>query len=167
MSIIPSDSLRISFHEMIWNVSKRSGISGKRSALQSYRTKFALDQTIVKSASISSNAYKIMRSDSGEATTPDNHPFAGRNTGRGPDFWNLDLRLSHTFKLREPVAFQVTAEAFNLMNRENFASVNNTVGAISGPFNLTGRADRSPSEPLGFTSVVGQRRIQLGARLFF
>jgi len=100
-------------------------------------------------------------------STTDRPPFAGRNTGRGPDFWNLDLRLSHTFRLREPVALQITAEAFNLTNRQNFAGVNNTVGAISGPFNLTGRADRSPSEPLGFTSVVGQRRIQLGARLSF
>jgi len=100
-------------------------------------------------------------------STTDRPPFAGRNTGRGPDFWNLDLRISHRFTIREPVSLQVTAEAFNLTNRENFASVNNTVGAISGPFNLTGRADRSPSEPLGFTSVVGQRRIQLGARLFF
>ena len=45
---------------------------------------------------------------------------------------NLDLRLSRRFTIREPIALQVTAEAFNLTNRENFASVNNTVGAISG-----------------------------------
>ena len=71
--------------------------------------------------------------------TTDRPLFAGRNTGRGPDFWNLDLRLSRRFRLHEAIAVQVTAEAFNLTNRENFASVNNTVGAISGPFNLTGR----------------------------
>ncbi len=77
----------------------------------------------------------------------------------------MDLRAGRKFRLTEAMGLQVSAEAFNLLNRENFASVNNTVGVISGPFNLQGRADRTPSQPLGFTSVVGQRRMQLGLRL--
>ena len=100
-------------------------------------------------------------------STTDRPPFAGRNTGRGPDLWSVDLRVGRKFRIREPLSVQFTAEAFNLLNRVNFASVNNTVGAIGGPFDLTGRRDRLPSQPLGFTSVAGQRRIQLGVRLLF
>jgi hypothetical protein len=58
-------------------------------------------------------------------------------------------------------------EAFNLFNRLNFASINNTVGVIAPPFNMTGLRDRRPSEPLGFTSAFSPRRIQLGFRLSF
>jgi hypothetical protein len=100
-------------------------------------------------------------------STTDRPPFAGRNTGIGPNFYTLDLRLAWRTRMREPVALQLSGEAFNLFNRENFGSINNTVGVINGPFNLTGRLDRRPSEPLGFTSVVGQRRIQLGIKLIF
>jgi hypothetical protein len=59
------------------------------------------------------------------------------------------------------------AEAFNLFNRMNFRSVNNTVGVIAPPFDLKGRRDVSPSQPLGFTSAFDPRQIQLGARLTF
>jgi hypothetical protein len=58
-------------------------------------------------------------------------------------------------------------DVFNLFNRLNFRGVNNTVGNISGPFNLEGRKELSPSQPLGFTSAFDPRRIQLGLRLTF
>ncbi len=100
-------------------------------------------------------------------STTDRPPGDGRNTGRGPDFFTVDLRASRTFRVREGMGLQFSAEALNLLNRENFASVNNTVGLISGPFDVQGRSDRTASQPLGFTSVVGQRRLQLGFRLTF
>ena len=59
------------------------------------------------------------------------------------------------------------AEGFNLLNHLNFATVNNVVGNIPGPFNLHGRDDRTPSQPLGFTSAFDSRRIQLGVRFSF
>ena len=58
-------------------------------------------------------------------------------------------------------------EAFNLFNHLNYATVNNTVGPISGPFNLDGRHDRTPSQPLGFTSAFDPRRVQLSVRFSF
>jgi hypothetical protein len=58
-------------------------------------------------------------------------------------------------------------EVFNLFNKLNYSSVNNVVGNISGPFDLRGRHDRRPSQPLGFTSAFDPRRIQLGLRLTF
>jgi hypothetical protein len=92
---------------------------------------------------------------------------AGRNTGRGPSFWSVDLRLGREFTLTEGVNIELLAEAFNLFNRLNFASVNNVVGMLAPPFDVTGRHDRLPTEPLGFTSCFDPRRIQLGVRLRF
>jgi hypothetical protein len=101
-------------------------------------------------------------------STSDRPPFAGRNTGRGPDFWTFDLRLDRRIGLRsERRSIELMFEAFNLFNRLNFSSVNNTVGIIPPPFDLTGRPDRRPSESLGFTSAFAPRRIQLGFRLNF
>ncbi len=111
-------------------------------------------------------------------STNDRPIGAGRNTGRGPNFVDFDMRLSRTFKLGEKAGLQLVAEGFNLINRTNFASVNNVVGpdfgrplaaggAGSMTFNVTGTSALSPSAPLGFTSVFPKRELQLGLRLSF
>ncbi len=99
----------------------------------------------------------------------DRPPFAGRNTGIGPNFWTFDLRVGRKFPLgSESRALELMAEGFNLFNRLNFASINNSgLGAMPPPFNVHGRSDRTPSQPLGFTSAYDPRRIQLGVRLTF
>jgi len=99
--------------------------------------------------------------------TTDRPFLAGRNTGIGPTFWTFDARLSRSFRFGDATRLDLMFEAFNLFNRLNYASVNNVVGNISGPFRVTGRDDRTPSEPLGFTSVFDPRRIQLGLRMTF
>ena len=94
--------------------------------------------------------------------------FAGRNTGIGPNFWTLDLRLSRSIRLDDEArAIEVMVEGFNLFNRLNFASINNTVGDMPPPFNVSGRRELTPSQPLGFTSAYEARKIQLGARFKF
>jgi len=66
------------------------------------------------------------------------------------------------------MSLDLTVEAFNLFNRLNFASVNNTVGpSFPTTENVRGRADVGPSTPLGFTSAFDPRRIQLGAKFRF
>ena len=99
--------------------------------------------------------------------TTDRPFFAGRNTGIGPSFWTFDTRLSRRFGLGESRSLELMAEAFNLFNHLNYSSVNNVVGNISGPFNLHGRDDRGPNDPLGFTAAYDPRRIQLGVRFAF
>jgi hypothetical protein len=100
--------------------------------------------------------------------TTDRPPYAGRNTGIGPDYWTFDMRLERGFSLRERLRADFTFEAFNLFNRLNYRSVNNVVSAgFTGPFNVTGRDDRTPAQPLGFTAAFDPRRIQLGFRLSF
>jgi hypothetical protein len=93
--------------------------------------------------------------------------FAGRNTGIGPNFWTFDLRLSRSIRLTEEDSVELMVEGFNLLNRLNFAGINNTVGDMSPPFTVSGRRDLSPSQPLGFTSAYEARKIQLGARFMF
>jgi hypothetical protein len=100
-------------------------------------------------------------------STTDRPVFAGRNTGIGPAFYTFDLRVGRKFALTEKASVELLAEGFNLANHLNFASVNNTVGNLEPPFRVTGRSDRTPSQPLGFTSAFEARRIQLGVRFRF
>ena len=100
-------------------------------------------------------------------STTDRPAFAGRNTGRGPNFWTVDLRLTRRVQLDDRFELELMGEAFNLFNRLNYRSVNNTVGNISGPFDLKGIEGVSPSTPLGFTSAFEARRVQLGVRFTF
>jgi hypothetical protein len=95
--------------------------------------------------------------------------FAGRNTGIGPDFWTLDTRLARRIELGAEDRFlELTFEAFNLFNRLNFSSVNNTVGpSFAPPYDVKAREDLGPSQPLAYTSAFEARRIQLGIRLTF
>jgi Carboxypeptidase regulatory-like domain len=100
-------------------------------------------------------------------STTDRPALAGRNTGIGPDFWTLDVRLTRNISLGERAKAELMVEAFNLFNRLNFRSVNNAVGNIAPPFNVHGRKDLGPSDPLGFTSAFDARQLQLGVRLSF
>jgi hypothetical protein len=100
-------------------------------------------------------------------STNDRPAGAGRNTGLGPNYFDVDLRLARRIKLNERAALQLIAEGFNIFNRTNFGSVNNVVGNIAGPFNLRGTSSRSPSQSLGFTSALPKRQFQLGLRLTF
>jgi hypothetical protein len=102
-------------------------------------------------------------------STTDRPAFAGRNTGKGPSFSTFDLRVGRTVYLgSETRSLQLTFESFNLFNRLNFASVNNTVGAgFAGPFDVAANEDLGPSSPLGYTSAFEARRIQIGVRFNF
>ncbi len=100
--------------------------------------------------------------------TNDRPPGDGRNTGLGPNFTELDLRISRAFNITEKASLMFTAEAFNLANHTNYSSVNNVVGpAFAPPFNVSGSASLFPNQPLAFTSAFPARQIQLGVRLTF
>jgi Carboxypeptidase regulatory-like domain len=124
----------------------------------------------------------------GDNHTTNERPIgAGRDTGLGPDYTNLDMRLSWTHRVTEKTKVQLTAEGFNVANHTNFASVNNVVSPLFGlilpggaacpvagtcatgntTFHVHGSAALSPSTPLGFTSDFPKREIQLGLRFIF
>ena len=54
---------------------------------------------------------------------------AGRNTLRGPDFFDVDASVFKNFPLTEKFRLQFRAEAFNIENRPNFNNPNSTVSA--------------------------------------
>ncbi len=119
----------------------------------------------------------------GDGHTTNERPIgAPRDSGLGPDLIDADMRLTWKYKLSERMNLQFTAEAFNIANRTNFASVNNEVGPLFGfqpgftTFNvhgirpgsaLPGGGVATPSTPLAFTSDLPKREFQLGARLVF
>ncbi len=111
-------------------------------------------------------------------STNDRPVGAGRNTGLGPDFMSLDMRITRRFKMTERTDLQLIAEGFNLMNRTNFASVNNIVGPSFGlpasagglgftSFNVHGSVEPVVNAPLAFTSAFPARQMQLGVRVGF
>ena len=106
----------------------------------------------------------------GDRHTDTHRPWGlGRNAGKGPDFFSVDMRLTRTIPLSETVNLQVIGEAFNLLNRTNFKTVNGVVGNASIedlPANLVGR--RGPvTEPLSFASAFDPRQFQFTLRLTF
>jgi hypothetical protein len=109
--------------------------------------------------------------------------FEGRNNGIGADYVSWDLRISKSLILNDKgMRVDVIGQAQNLLNRTNFAAVNNNFPAdpnfplpgggtlASGPYNLQGFAPNSVSQlsqPLAFNSAYPAREITLAVRLAF
>lgn len=107
----------------------------------------------------------------------------GRNNGRGPHFFDWDMRVSKTLPISEGrQSLQLVAQAENILNHTNFAGVNGNFPANpdyplshggtleNGPYNLNGFAPNSVSqlsEPLSFTSAYPARQISLALRWAF
>jgi hypothetical protein len=86
--------------------------------------------------------------------------FIGRNSGTGPDFFSLSVRVSRAFALGRNVRLDALVEAFNLTDRVNVVTVNSNFG--------TGAYPTNPSPTFGQVLAVGDpRAFQLGARLRF
>ena len=107
----------------------------------------------------------------------DRHPTThrpwgvGRDVGRRPGYFTFDVRLARRFGFgsdgRRNLAF--TGEAFNLLNRTNFLSVNNVVGSLTLaelPNPIVGHAG-NPTDPLAFTSAFEPRQLQFGLKVKF
>jgi hypothetical protein len=109
----------------------------------------------------------------GDGYVTNDRPFpAGRNIGQGPKLVSVDLRLSRRFGFgvdgKRNVEF--IAEGFNLINRTNFRTVNNTVGNVpfgSLPNPLRAFAGGSPTSPLAYTSAYDPRQFQFGMKVNF
>lgn len=104
--------------------------------------------------------------------TNDRPAFAGRNSGRGPGYFSADLRLSRRFPFVEEGRrnIEFIAEGFNLLNRTNFRSVNNTVGPVplsSLPSPVRALKGPPPTAPLAYTSALDPRQFQFGLKVNF
>ena len=112
----------------------------------------------------------------GDTNDTDRPLGVGRNTGRGPGFFTVDLRLSRRFPFSRdnPRSVELIFDSFNLFNRVNYKDVNsNTNGALRlSDLGLTdvrvqGRADLPASTFGAFTSAYDPRVIQLAVKINF
>jgi hypothetical protein len=79
----------------------------------------------------------------------------GRNTVRGPGWWNIDLSLFRQFPIGKKLTLEARAEAFNLTNTPHFNNPNGN--ASSGAFmTITGTSANAP-----------ERQFRLGLRVQF
>jgi hypothetical protein len=109
-------------------------------------------------------------------------PTVGRNTLHLPDFVNLDMRLSRTFRLGEGLRLRASAEAFNLTNRPNYSGITQRAFLVDPAVNgvtplvfqdaATVATEGLNVQPFGAytaaaTSQARERQLQLGLRLEF
>ena len=106
---------------------------------------------------------------------------AGRNTGIGPDFYGLDMRVTKSMYIRRDsgLKLDLMVEGTNILNRANFSAVNDMFPADpayvlpngstlgTGPYNVHGVRASDPLQPLAFKSAFDPRQIQFGIRLVF
>ncbi len=86
--------------------------------------------------------------------------FIPRNEGTGSEFFTLNLRLSRTFRMGNAVRLDGLVEAFNIGNRVNNLTRNNTWGPGAYPSSPVPAFDR-------ITAVGDPRSLQLGVRVTF
>jgi hypothetical protein len=93
---------------------------------------------------------------------------AGRNSGIGPAYFSVDLRLARSLALQGRSRLELTLEVFNLFNRVNYSGINRVFGSQAVPDGtIHGDARLAPTRPGGFTSAFAARQLQLGVRIRF
>ncbi len=97
---------------------------------------------------------------------------SGRNSARGPNYWNLDSGLLKNFDLTERLKLQFRAEFFNVLNHPNFENPRNaTQGSptvTSGLFGQTCCATAAVASAQNVNPVGEPMRVmQLGLKLNF
>lgn len=100
-------------------------------------------------------------------------PLLGRNAFSGENVWNMDLRISRRFYIREKVSAEVFGEAFNLFNRTQVTNLNSTMYTINNTVNTA-----HPAPTFDYNSSFGtiteaggtlyrERQIQISVRFQF
>ncbi len=100
--------------------------------------------------------------------------YVPRNSGIGPDYYDVDMRLTKAFYINRERGLRLDAiiEGTDLLNHTNFSSVDDewAVGdpfLLSGPFNVHGSKSLPATDPLGFTSAFPGRQLQFALKFAF
>jgi len=90
-----------------------------------------------------------------------------RNSMRGPGFFNTDLSVTKRFPIGEAMAFSIGANAFNILNHQNFDLPWNSV--ISGNFGKITTTVGSNTSPYGafFGVPLNGRILQVEGKFTF
>jgi Carboxypeptidase regulatory-like domain/TonB dependent receptor len=109
----------------------------------------------------------------------DRLPGYGRNAFVGPDYATMDLRLTRKINLRERYRLELTAESFNLFNRDNQRYSLSDDGYLNGAGQFVALSRVIPGhspypayyqQPTNFmraSSAYAPRLVQMGLRLVF
>jgi len=111
-------------------------------------------------------------------TSNDRLPGYGRNAFLGPDYATLDLRLTRKIQITECCRLELTAESFNLLNRDNQRQVLGDDGFTNGagqfvPLERNASGSVYPAyyqrstNFMQATSAYAPRLVQLGLRFVF
>jgi hypothetical protein len=115
----------------------------------------------------------------GSATSLARFLGTGRNAFRAPKGVNVDMRLSRRFVFKENLNLELIAEGFNIFNRTQVTTVNNTLYTIGGSaaaqvlnFQTDTGVPTTGNPTFGTTSAAGnslirERQIQLAVRFNF
>ncbi len=101
-----------------------------------------------------------LNGDSRTSTAYQRPEFVGRNTYLGPPTYELNLRYTRLFPIRERLKATFIGEFTNIFNHDNITGVNTTARVNSLGLILT-----QPS--FAWTSALDQRLVQLGVRIEF
>jgi outer membrane receptor protein involved in Fe transport len=97
----------------------------------------------------------------------DRVPGTARNAFTTPSIYIFDTRVTKSFKFGEKYNLSLIAEAFNLFNRSNIATVNTGRYGIASS-SATVLTNPALATPFGFArTFLGERQIQLAARFRF
>ena len=107
----------------------------------------------------------------GDANTTDRPYFAPRNSGRGPNYFNVNMRVGRLIRFTEKIGAEFTVDMTNLLNHTNYLRVNDVIGVNSplllGPYDVQGDPSLPATAPLGFTAAFPARQFQFGVKLKF
>jgi len=120
---------------------------------------------------------------SGDANQDDNAsndrlPGTSRNSFLGPDYASTNLRLARRFYLGDHLKLELTAESFNLLNRDNPRTVTTSDGFVASAaqfvqttkqigINYFPAQYRTSTNFLHPTTAYAPRQVQFGLRLIF
>jgi hypothetical protein len=131
---------------------------------------FTLSPIVFVRSGIPFNLF-LAASVNGDANTTDRPYYAPRNSGQGPNYRSVNMRLSRRVKFTEKAWGEFIVESTNLFNRLNYLRVNDVLPVatplLMGPFNVKGDPTLPPTAPLGFTAAFPARQFQFGLKLGF
>jgi hypothetical protein len=94
---------------------------------------------------------------------------AGRNSLRNPGHWNIDMALFKHFPIKESLAIEFRAEAFNIFNHTEYGPLGGDQGGAAGSAGFSSATSTfvPGSNFLQVGTAYSPRILQLGAKFLF
>ncbi len=128
-------------------------------------------------SALNSGSYSKFAYNPGAFALPTGLTFGdtGRNSLRNPGRVNFDMALFKHFAIKESMAFEFRAEAFNIFNHPEWAGYSGSMSCAGGPNNSAGDSSCLLSSAQGgsganlfeMSSAHLARILQLGAKFIF